>query len=831
MAPQSSKSSKRALAVMDSTSRIRVPRRTAAPSTISTPVALKPLSKPGSNVNGSLRPGKIDTNLRSYDRRDPFGALNTLIKLLASLPSRVIAGGGGGCQYKLLAVDEHKLCMHLCGIVEPFFLSSFALDTDPESSLAPVNVLFKRPRVLLARLPTEILDRIASFIECREDLMTFGSTCKRLFEVVFPRHWEYRLVRAKVSMVGVWKHLHERTDLAANVRVVEVLDERSEKRVLVPRVCRKAVGSSTGGCATKRAGTAGAVVGVKAEEVVSATSTEDDSSSSANEDVGGVGLKKVSIHKRQEKYFVAALAKMSGLVQLKWEANHSPISVLDGGDGAVWRTIVEKCGGSLRALEVMDNMVFAPLITDEESEEDENEPRVDKTIRSSMLNLQSISMKATQFSYGAPKEPSVNRIAFILHQCPNIKNLEVIFKPSKTSPNSLPNSNELLLCGRWSHLTSLTLTNLSCFTTSATSAPIPGAPNTPTGQAIPAIIQQNPLETFLMSHPTLESLRIIDIGPSSAQFRRLRTPRRNMLPNLREIHACRDVINMVLRAECDQPRPLEVVSGFKLVGGSSGFTSVGATGNGGGKITGVNAHANINTEFYQNLRKAGGNVKRIEMEGWCDLDDIRTLVWAVPGLTWLNVGKRLRPAGGTNTLSGSSSGIIAGSGGGGGGSVRGQAQAPVTNMVEWAEVLSGLEELTTFHGVKFFYEVSPNALPTPAPTNDLSTSVPTVPSSSSPTPAVTNTTINISNFNTASSAINMTNVNISMTDRSRIRKNDEIASVLAWKCAKLRRVDHWDGTHNVVGKVIVLFRDGYGNGGEGNQKVSVKWDVRRIGRS
>lgn len=377
MAPQSSalsRTAQRAPANADSRtpvlpSRARVSRRAASGVQLSangTANSLKQSSKASSsiNANGSLRSRKLDTNLKSYDRRDPFNAISTLIKLLASLPSRVIAGGGGGCQYKLLSSDEHKLCMHLCNIVEPFILSSLIHgDTNPANAQALL-----KPKILLMRQPTEILDRIASFIETREDLMGFGMSCKRLSEVVFPRHWEYRVIRAKASMVGVWKHLCERTDLAANVRIVEVVDERSDKRVLVPRVCRRAAAPSV---PTTKLQTA-SVVGVKPEEVVSATSTEEDtSSSSANE--GGDGnsgtvLKKVSIHKRQEKYFVAALGKLTGLVEIKWESNHSPLSIVD--NGVVWRTLVERCGGSLRALEVSDNMAFSPVRNDDDVEED-----------------------------------------------------------------------------------------------------------------------------------------------------------------------------------------------------------------------------------------------------------------------------------------------------------------------------------------------------------------------------------------------------------------------------------------------------------------------------
>jgi hypothetical protein len=171
-------------------------------------------------------------------------------------------------------------------------------------------------------------------------------------------------------MIGVWKHLLERVDLAANVRVVEVVDERSDRRVLVPKACRKSITSQG-----NKPGTAGFCEGIKAEEVVSGTSADEDSSSASGSEGGEVTVesitKKVSIHKRQEKYFVAALERMSGLLKLKWEANHSPISVLDEDSGAVWRTLVEKCGG-LETLDLADNLTFSPLPVGDEDEDGEN---------------------------------------------------------------------------------------------------------------------------------------------------------------------------------------------------------------------------------------------------------------------------------------------------------------------------------------------------------------------------------------------------------------------------------------------------------------------------
>ena len=58
-------------------------------------------------------------------------------------------------------------------------------------------------------------------------------------------------------------------------------------------------------------------------------------------------------------------------------------------------------------------------------------------------------------------------------------------------------------------------------------------------------------------------------------------------------------------------------------------------------------------------------------------------------------------------------------------------------------------------------------------------------------------------------------VGLSLSDRSRTRKNDEVASVLAWKCPKLRRLDLWD---DASGRVVVLIRDA----------ERVRYEVRRV---
>ncbi len=277
----------------------------------------------------------------------------------------------------------------------------------------------------------------------------------------------------------------------------------------------------------------------------------------------------------------------------------------------------------------------------------------------------------------------------MLNHCPN---LEVYFFPNPTLPfidviqdlnisyarprppfaAHIP-ADELFLYGRWPRLTTLTLTNLR------------GASDT--------------ASAFLSAHPSLEVLNL-DISPIALYP--------NSLPRLRELTAHKDVTAAILSCPSEEPRPLETIKGVRLSGPCDAFLS--------------------------SLKLFGGSIKRVELGGWNDMDDIRRLVESAPMLSWLDTGKKL--SGGQN----------------------------LAGVVEWANLLTALPELVAFHGLKFFYEAS---------------------------------------------------TSISMADRSRFRKNDEVASLLAWKCAKLRRVDHWeDGS----GKVVVLVRE----------KDGVKWEVRRV---
>jgi len=188
------------------------------------------------------------------------------------------------------------------------------------------------------------------------------------------------------------------------------------------------------------------------------------------------------------------------------------------------------------------------------------------------------------------------------------------------------------------------------------------------------------------------------------------------------------------------PRPLDTLKGIRLTGGV------------------------WDQPLLQSLGIGGGTVKRIEMVGWSEIDDIKKLAERVPKISWLDIGKKLGVAaiGTPREITSLTSN-----------SVKAANNTINTNVVDWANTLSVLSDLTTFHGIKFFYEVSSLALASLAPSSTHAHSA-----SSSHLPA---------------------------SELSRVRKNENIATMLASKCPKLRRLDSWD---DVAGKVVVFVREG-----------------------
>jgi hypothetical protein len=123
---------------------------------------------------------------------------------------------------------------------------------------------------------------------------------------------------------------------------------------------------------------------------------------------------------------------------------------------------------------------------------------------------------------------------------------------------------------------------------------------------------------FLSAHPNLETLHL-DLANAHTRAAIVLRPR--SLPSLRELRSSKEIVNAVLECPCDAPRPLETIIGVKLTGSSWDGT------------------------FLANLKRYGSSVKRIELAGWREMEDIKRLVDCVPHLTWLDVGKKIVASG------------------------------------------------------------------------------------------------------------------------------------------------------------------------------------------
>ena len=243
------------------------------------------------NAKHSLRRQPlVDTNPLSYDRTDPFHAINALRRLIGSLASRI-----GGCQYKLTP-DEHKLSIHLLTIIEPFV------------GLSP-------SRRTLTHQPTEILDAIVFRVDSKRDLLALALSCRRLHSIIFPRHYDYRVLCAKASSISLWNHLIVNRALARHVRTIEIIDERSSKPLVLPADIMK---------------------------------TDTDIESSDDE---------LALHSKHERLLISALTRMTSLRAFHWSCNHSTISMDN-----LWATLVKS--QTLSQVTVSDNVVFLPYTPD-----------------------------------------------------------------------------------------------------------------------------------------------------------------------------------------------------------------------------------------------------------------------------------------------------------------------------------------------------------------------------------------------------------------------------------------------------------------------------------
>lgn len=78
--------------------------------------------------------------------------------------------------------------------------------------------------------PTEILDRICSFIVEPSTLLNVGLTSKQLCAVAIPGHLEFRVIRCDWRRIYLWEHLLKLPNLGSSITTFELITEGDQSR-------------------------------------------------------------------------------------------------------------------------------------------------------------------------------------------------------------------------------------------------------------------------------------------------------------------------------------------------------------------------------------------------------------------------------------------------------------------------------------------------------------------------------------------------------------------------------------------------------------------------
>ncbi|GJE90104.1 F-box protein [Phanerochaete sordida] len=345
-----------------------------------------------------------------------------------------------------LIPTQHALSLHLITIAEPFVdrLDSNHTANDipsPIEEMAKLRALLDSPRPLVlgdqhlrqvaeyarsalqhfarvapfvgvngsqrwldTRLPSELLDAIVGHIAAPKDLLALALVCKRMSTIVLLHRLDYRIIRAKVSSLPLWSHLTFYRYLARNVRVLEILDERGDKRKAVPR---------------------GVPASKTAPEPTHDTPVE------------------------YERPFISALACLTTLHTFIWSYNQPPVSVEQ-----IWQVLL-KCQ-TLLSIDMKDNRLFAS--PSEDSDGSGESVAV-------LPDLKTVSLMSTTQPTDVSKAPSLTRVVGMLRMlsdCQRLENLTVGYSEYNDEHYESPNADDLLLLVRLSQLRSLSLINLRC---------------------------------------------------------------------------------------------------------------------------------------------------------------------------------------------------------------------------------------------------------------------------------------------------------------------------------------------------------------------------------
>ncbi|KIK56017.1 hypothetical protein GYMLUDRAFT_47470, partial [Collybiopsis luxurians FD-317 M1] len=100
----------------------------------------------------------------------------------------------------------------------------------------------------LTQLPLEILDSIFSDLDSHSDLISLALSSKDQYHLIVPRHSDYRVLRIRHWLPGLWAHLAKCADLARNLREVYIC-QKTEQAIVerYPVVPMLTIGVAQGG--------------------------------------------------------------------------------------------------------------------------------------------------------------------------------------------------------------------------------------------------------------------------------------------------------------------------------------------------------------------------------------------------------------------------------------------------------------------------------------------------------------------------------------------------------------------------------------------------------
>ncbi|KZT25461.1 hypothetical protein NEOLEDRAFT_1178261 [Neolentinus lepideus HHB14362 ss-1] len=268
--------------------------------------------------------------------------------------------------------------------------------------------------MLLTGLPLEMLDKVASCIDDREGVLSFGLSSKRLYSIVSKSHLQYCDIRVPLSMPALWARLSRPDDMRASlIRSLTILhDEPVDSESFFRNF--------------------------KLERRVLEEYAEEGSRSNVKGDP-------VVFNGVDEGGIIPAVRRMINLRQFRWLRQQSV--VVFGGDN-LWTAI--------NSLPMLKDLHVVDL-------NDDNDKRVFATSDSfqSLRGFSSLTLTTAAF-YNVGTEPSDTAplVPMLTEHCPDLQSLDLNL--GKYYGVTDPRAGRLLQDAKWRSLRVLHMKGMSC---------------------------------------------------------------------------------------------------------------------------------------------------------------------------------------------------------------------------------------------------------------------------------------------------------------------------------------------------------------------------------